>query len=61
MILINGEWEQMTNLQDGIKIIEENLGKEFAQKFVYIMLDSVNTNNYVPCRVINQLYRYIGD
>lgn len=33
MILIKGTWEQVENYEDCMRIIEENLGKEFANKF----------------------------
>ena len=33
MILINGDWERVENYEDCMRVIEENLGKEFANKF----------------------------
>lgn len=32
MIMINGNWEQVKDLSDVIKIASENIGSEFAQK-----------------------------
>lgn len=32
MIMINGNWEQVKNLSDVIKIASENIGDEFGQK-----------------------------
>lgn len=32
MIMINGNWEQVKNLSDVIRIVSENIGSEFAQK-----------------------------
>ncbi|MSA02936.1 hypothetical protein GKG47_14205 [Lactonifactor sp. BIOML-A3] len=33
MILINGIWEQVKSYEDCMRVIEENLGKEFSNKF----------------------------
>lgn len=32
MIMINGNWEQINDLSDIVKIIKENIGDEFARK-----------------------------
>jgi hypothetical protein len=32
MIMINGNWEQVKDLSDVIRIVSENVGSEFAQK-----------------------------
>lgn len=32
MIMINGQWEQVKDLSDILRIIYENIGDEFAQK-----------------------------
>lgn len=32
MIMINGNWEQVKNLSDVLRIVSENIGNEFAQK-----------------------------
>lgn len=32
MIMINGNWEQVKNLSDVIRIVSENIGDEFGQK-----------------------------
>lgn len=32
MIMINGNWEQVKDLSDILRIISENIGDEFAQK-----------------------------
>ncbi len=32
MIMINGNWEQVKDLSDVIRIVSENIGSEFAQK-----------------------------
>ena len=32
MIMINGNWEQVKNLSDILRIVSENIGNEFAQK-----------------------------
>ncbi len=32
MIMINGNWEQVKELSDVIKIASENIGSKFAQK-----------------------------
>ena len=32
MIMINGNWEQVKELSDILKIVSENIGSEFAQK-----------------------------
>lgn len=45
MIMINGNWEQVKDLSDVIKIVSENIGSEFAQKVKEIFED----------------YEYIGD
>lgn len=32
MIIINGNWEQVKDLSDILRIVSENIGSEFAQK-----------------------------
>lgn len=32
MIMINGNWEQVNDLSDVLRIVYENIGDEFAQK-----------------------------
>lgn len=32
MIMINGNWEQVNDFDDVLRICEENIGSEFAQK-----------------------------
>ena len=32
MVFINGEWHQVSNIDDAMKIVEENLGGEFKDK-----------------------------
>lgn len=32
MIMINGNWEQVIDLSDVLRIVSENIGSEFAQK-----------------------------
>lgn len=32
MIIINGNWEQVNDLSDVIRIVSENIGDEFGQK-----------------------------
>ncbi len=32
MIMINGNWEQVKDLSDVLRIVSENIGIEFAQK-----------------------------
>ncbi len=32
MIMINGNWEQVKDLSDVLRIVSENIGNEFAQK-----------------------------
>lgn len=32
MIMINGNWEEIKNLSDVLRIVSENIGDEFAQK-----------------------------
>lgn len=32
MIMINGNWEQVIDLSDVLRIVSENIGDEFAQK-----------------------------
>lgn len=32
MVMINGNWEQVKNLSDVLRIVFENIGSEFAQK-----------------------------
>lgn len=40
MIMINGNWEQVKELSDVIKIASENIGSEFAQKIKEIFKDN---------------------
>lgn len=37
MIMINGNWEQVKDLSDVLRIISENIGSEFAQKVEEIL------------------------
>lgn len=46
MIMINGNWEQVKNLSDVLRIVSENIGDEFAQKVG---------------EIIEENYEYIGD
>lgn len=46
MIMINGNWEQVKDLSDVLRIVSENIGNEFAQKVEEIVEDN---------------YEYIGD
>lgn len=46
MIMINGNWEQIKDLSDVLRIISENIGSEFAQKVE---------------EIIEHDYEYIGD
>lgn len=39
MIMINGNWEQVKDLSDVIRIVFENIGSEFAQKVEEIYRD----------------------
>lgn len=32
MIMINGEWEEAETIDDCLKLIQENMGEEFAEK-----------------------------
>lgn len=32
MIMINGNWEQVKDLSDVIRIVSENIGEEFAKE-----------------------------
>lgn len=32
MIMINGNWEQIKDLSDVLRIVSENIGDEFTQK-----------------------------
>ena len=45
MIMINGNWEQVKDLSDVLRIVSENIGEEFAQKVEEIL----------------ENYEYIGD
>lgn len=45
MIMINGNWEQVKDLSDVLRIVYENIGSEFAQKVEEIF----------------ENYEYIGD
>ena len=45
MIMINGNWEQVKDLSDIVRIVKENIGDEFAKKVEEIFDD----------------YEYIGD
>lgn len=45
MIMINGNWEQVKDLSDILRIVSENIGDEFAQKV----------------KEIFENYEYIGD
>lgn len=60
MILVNDNWEQLNNLSDGLKIIEDNLGREFAEKFVDILIDDLIDNISIYDETMKLLYKYIG-
>lgn len=40
MIMINGNWEQVKDLSDVLRIVAENIGDEFAQKVEEIFEDN---------------------
>ena len=40
MIMINGNWEQIKDLSDILRIAAENIGDEFAQKIEEIFRDN---------------------
>lgn len=40
MIMINGNWEQVKNLSDILRIASENIGDEFAQKIKEVFQDN---------------------
>lgn len=40
MIMINGDWEQVKDLSDVLRIVSENIGDEFAQKVKEIFEDN---------------------
>lgn len=40
MIMINGNWEQVKDLSDVIRIVSENIGNEFGQKIKEIFEDN---------------------
>ena len=42
MIMINGNWEQVKDLSDVLRIVSENIGDEFAQKIEEICEDNEN-------------------
>lgn len=46
MIMINGNWEQVKDLSDVLRIVSENIGDEFANKVE---------------EIIKYDYEYIGD
>ena len=48
MIFINGNWHQVNNLDEAMKIVEENLGKEFTEKLSNLIVEDKNslTENY---------------
>ena len=39
MIMINGNWEQIKDLSDVLRIVSENIGAEFAQKVKEVFQD----------------------
>lgn len=40
MIMINGNWEQVNDLYDIVRIVKENIGDNFAQKVEEIFNDN---------------------
>lgn len=40
MIMINGNWEQVKDLSDVLRIVSENIGDEFAQKVEEVFQDN---------------------
>lgn len=40
MIMINGNWEQVIDLSDVLRIVSENIGSEFAQKIEEIFKEN---------------------
>lgn len=46
MIMINGNWEQVKDLSDVLRIVSENISDEFAQKVE---------------EIIEEYYEYIWD
>lgn len=43
--MINGNWEQVIDLSDVLRIVSENIGSEFAQKIEEIFKEKLNENN----------------
>lgn len=63
MIMINGNWEQVKDLSDVLRIISENIGSEFAQKVEEILKqkydEALESLDYLS-EQINELENYIN-
>ena len=53
MIMINGNWEQVNDLSDILRIVSENISEEFAQKVEEICSELEEKNLMLGCRLSN--------
>ena len=49
MIMINGNWEQVKDLSDVLRIVSENIGSEFAQKVEELFKEELYEHGYSDC------------
>lgn len=61
MIMINGNWEQVKDLSDILRIISENISDEFAQKVEDIFNTQVIDNNEKIKDLFIEVLDLIGD
>lgn len=60
MIMINGNWEQIKDLSDVLRIVSENIGNEFAHK-VEVICKEIDDNYYDALESLDYLDEQISN
>ncbi len=60
MIMIRGQWEEVENIDDCLKLIQENMGEEFAEKVKEIFAPDDNDEKQIR-NAIYEVESAIGD
>lgn len=60
MIMINGQWEEVENIDDCLKLIRENMGEEFAEKVKELFSFDANSEKQIK-DAIWEVQSAIGD
>ena len=61
MVFVNNNWERVDSTLDALKIIEENLGKDFAETLAQLILDDISCcGGSMYTLAANDLLNYLG-